>query len=112
MKNLRLKIYLFRRRNYKAQDDLDIKLKKFLNKRNGFFIEIGANDGVHQSNTFYLEKNKNWYGLLIEPGKEAFSRLVKNRSRRNIFVNAACVPFYYEKDFIQFVDKIDVYKKR
>ncbi len=104
MKNLRLKIYLFRRRNHKAQDDLDIKLKKFLNKRNGFFIEIGANDGIHQSNTFYLEKNKNWYGLLVEPGKEAFSRLIKNRSGRNIFVNAACVPFYYEKDFIQFND--------
>ncbi len=104
MNEFRTKFYLFRRRNYKAQNDLDIKLKKFLNKRNGFFIEIGANDGIHQSNTFYLEKNKNWSGLLVEPGKEAFSRLIKNRSKRNIFVNAACVPFYYDKDSITFND--------
>ena len=104
MNKFRTKFYLFRRRNYKAQNDLDIKLKKFLNKRNGFFIEIGANDGIHQSNTFYLEKNKNWSGLLVEPGKEAFSRLIKNRSKRNIFVNAACVPFYYDKDSITFND--------
>ena len=104
MNKFRIKFYLFRRRKYKAQDDLDIKLKKFLNKRNGFFIEIGANDGIHQSNTFYLEKNKNWSGLLVEPGKEAFSRLIKNRSKRNIFVNAACVPFYYDKDSITFND--------
>ena len=104
MNKFRTKFYLFRRRNYKAQNDLDIKLKKFLNKRNGFFIEIGANDGIHQSNTFYLEKNKNWSGLLVEPGKESFSRLIKNRSKRNIFVNAACVPFYYDKDSITFND--------
>ena len=104
MKGLRLKFYLYRRRKYKAQDNLDIKLKKYLKKRRGFFIEIGANDGIHQSNTFYLEKNKNWSGLLVEPGKEAFSRLIKNRSKRNIFVNAACVPFYYDKDFVNFND--------
>ena len=104
MNRLRLIFYLFRRRNYKAQDDLDIKLKKYIKKRSGFFIEIGANDGIHQSNTFYLEKIKNWSGLLVEPGKEAFSRLIKNRSKRNIFVNAACVPFYYDKDFVRFND--------
>lgn len=104
MNNLRLKIHLFRRRNYKAQGDLDIKFKKYLKKRHGFYIEIGANDGVHQSNTFYLEKKKKWSGLLVEPGKNAFSSLIKNRSDTNIFINAACVPFYYEQDFIEFND--------
>tara|TARA_B100000242_G_scaffold161254_1_gene115134 strand:+ start:6324 stop:7001 length:678 start_codon:yes stop_codon:yes gene_type:complete len=104
MKNLRLKIYLFRRRNYKAQGDLDIKFKKYLKKRKGFFIEIGANDGIHQSNTFYLEKKKKWSGLLVEPGMKAFASLIKNRSDQNIFINAACVPFYYEKEFVEFND--------
>ena len=32
MKGLRLKFYLYRRRKYKAQDNLDIKLKKYLKK--------------------------------------------------------------------------------
>ena len=104
MKNLRLKIYLFRRRNYKAQGDLDVKFKKYLKKRKGYFIEIGANDGIHQSNTFYLEKKKKWSGLLVEPGKKAFTNLIKNRSDQNIFINAACVPFYYEKEFVEFND--------
>lgn len=37
-----------------------------LNKRNGFFIEIGAYDGVYHNNTLTLEKDFGWDGLLIE----------------------------------------------
>lgn len=32
----------------------------------GFFVEAGANDGISQSNTLFLEKD-GWKGLLIEP---------------------------------------------
>lgn len=33
----------------------------------GFFVELGAGDGVTLSNTYWLEVTKGWYGLLIEP---------------------------------------------
>jgi hypothetical protein len=35
-------------------------------KRNGFFIECGANDGMFQSNTVYFERKYSWTGLLVE----------------------------------------------
>ena len=34
---------------------LDKKMQKYLVKDNGYFIEIGANNGVDQSNTYLLE---------------------------------------------------------
>ena len=44
------------------------KLKKYLNYSNGFFIEAGANDGIDQSYTHWLD-SYGWTGLLIEPNK-------------------------------------------
>ncbi len=32
----------------------------------GIFVEFGAGDGVHLSNTYFLEKHHGWTGLLIE----------------------------------------------
>jgi FkbM family methyltransferase len=48
-------------------------------KQNGYFIEAGASDGVTFSNTFTLEKNFNWQGILIEPGTYWKESLSKNR---------------------------------
>ncbi len=64
---------------------------KYLNFKNGFYIECGANDGVNQSNTWYFEKSLNWRGILIEPNKQIFQELKKNRSSKNIFENVALV---------------------
>ena len=85
----RFKSFLRKFRKYNALNSLDKKLLKYLNFKDGFYIECGAYDGVNQSNTWYFEKNLNWRGVLIEPNKKSFSELKKNRSSKNIFENVA-----------------------
>lgn len=48
-------------------------------KRGGFFVDIGAHDGVSGSNTCYFERNLGWSGLCIEPIPEVFDQLKENR---------------------------------
>lgn len=50
----------------------------FTNVTDGFFVEIGADDGVDKSNTLFFEK-KGWQGLCIEPSPKRFKLLKKNR---------------------------------
>jgi FkbM family methyltransferase len=58
----------------------DIEVVKFYNKKeNGFFIEIGANDGMALSNTYLLETQYKWKGICCEPIPNNFEKLVKNR---------------------------------
>lgn len=56
----------------------------------GVFLEVGANDGVQQSNTLRLERELGWSGVLIEPSP-AFLRLVENRAVSNAFFRVALV---------------------
>ncbi len=48
-------------------------------KRNGYFVELAAADGVTHSNTYALENLFDWTGLCIEPNPEFYAQLVKNR---------------------------------
>lgn len=47
-------------------------------KTDGFYIEIGAWDGIALSNTYALEK-LGWKGICVEPLVSRFNDLVKNR---------------------------------
>lgn len=47
--------------------------------QNGFFIEIGAFDGVFLSNTYFFEQHLGWNGICIEPIPELYEKLRKNR---------------------------------
>lgn len=85
-------------------DQLDSKVARILNIRNGFYIELGANDGVSQSNTLALELFSGWRGILIEPIKESFDQLKTNRSsKRNCLVRAACVADSTRRPYIDIV---------
>ena len=58
----------------------DIKVINFYyNKENGYFIEIGASDGIHLSNTYLLEQQYKWRGICCEPIPSRFDKLVINR---------------------------------
>jgi FkbM family methyltransferase len=48
-------------------------------KREGYFVEVGAYDGVALSNTYALEK-LGWKGICCEPLASRFGDLIKNRS--------------------------------
>lgn len=68
-----------------SQIGQDLKvLKHFNNKKNGYFIEVGANDGINLSNTYLLEQDYNWKGICIEPVPSIFKKLVKNRKSINL----------------------------
>ena len=87
----KFKTFLKKFRKFNSINNLDKKLLKYLNFKEGFYIECGANDGVNQSNTWYFEKVLNWRGILIEPNKISFKNLKNNRSSKNIFRNVALV---------------------
>lgn len=62
-----------------ALNDLDKKLVQHISTEGGVFIEAGANDGVRQSNTFFLEKRRGWSGLLVEPIPRLAARCRRSR---------------------------------
>lgn len=75
---------------------IDEQLVGIIGKENGYFIELGANNGISQSNSLLLETNHGWKGILIEPFDSVFRELSHNRnSRRNCLVRAACVSDHY-----------------
>jgi FkbM family methyltransferase len=71
----------------------------FKNKKNGFFIELGANDGLFQSNTAFFEKKMDWSGILIEPSQKGYELCKQNRTN-SICLNYACVSDDYKSDYI------------
>jgi FkbM family methyltransferase len=75
---------------------LDYKLDKLINKEHGFYIELGANDGLTQSNTVYFEFYKDWKGILVEPSKHVFEQCLTNRPKSTCF-NCACVSSDYSQ---------------
>jgi FkbM family methyltransferase len=66
---------------YYSQIGQDKKVIEFYkSKKNGYFVEIGAYDGIALSNTYALEKHLDWTGICVEPLKQRFEQLVKNRT--------------------------------
>ena len=49
-------------------------------KRQGFFVEFGATNGLDLSNTALLEQNFGWTGILAEPARQWHTDLRANRS--------------------------------
>jgi FkbM family methyltransferase len=65
---------------YKSQCGQDEWICNFFNfKKNGFFLDIGAYDGVDLSNTYLLENELEWNGICCEANESVFDRLIKNR---------------------------------
>jgi FkbM family methyltransferase len=72
----------------------------FNNKKNGFFIDVGANDGISINSTYFLEKHLEWSGICIEPLERRYLELINNRPR-SICLNKA---LYNKNGSISFRD--------
>jgi FkbM family methyltransferase len=77
--------------------ETDLKLAPYLDKRKGFFVELGANDGLAGSNTKFFECYRDWTGVLIEPVPSYRKSLRLNRKSSNHFFHCAAVGFEYEQ---------------
>ena len=53
----------------------------FGDKKDGFFVDVGANDYKFTSNTYYLDTALNWSGLAVEPQRQFEADYVKYRPR-------------------------------
>ena len=75
--------------------------------RSGFFVDIGASDGVTASNTYLLEKFYKWQGICIDPNPVTLKSMC---GARDTIVSDLCVykesgkilPFKYLGDQSEF----------
>lgn len=63
-----------------SQQGEDLFMAKLLKKKNGFYVDIGANDPDRFSNTKLFYK-KGWSGINIEPDADLFKKLSHHRER-------------------------------
>jgi FkbM family methyltransferase len=68
-------------------------------KKNGFFIEMGAFDGMSLSNTLWLERHHNWTGLLIEANPDLCEAIDKRK--RRVWRLCACISTESSTTFIK-----------
>ena len=72
-------------------------------KKKGFFVDVGAREGLINSNTFYLENDLNWDGLLIEPHPDLYDQLsIKRKTKR---INCACSNIEGVSKFVKFLEE-------
>jgi FkbM family methyltransferase len=93
-----------------SESGIDKELITLLPYKHGFYVEVGANDGLSSSNTALLEKQQGWTGILIEPIPHKFLKCLQNRSQRNFVSCSACVSFTYSKEFVELMysDKMTI----
>jgi FkbM family methyltransferase len=105
---------------YNSQDNQDKYLEEnvFKGYTSGFFVDVGAHDGLTINNTLYFEKHNNWTGINIEPIKTVYDNLVLNRPN-SINVNCAVydsdgqTQFIYNKGYTEMISGIkDTYDTR
>jgi FkbM family methyltransferase len=62
-----------------SQELQDLIALYFTQKKVGYFVEFGATDGIELSNTYLLESEYGWKGILAEPAQIWHAALHANR---------------------------------
>lgn len=85
--------------NFIGETGQDKWAVEFLNyKKNGYFLDIGAYDGVEGSNTLYMEKKLGWTGICVETFLSHFTIMKMARSciLENIAVWSKPTTLYFQ----------------
>ena len=87
--------------SFNSQDGQDQYLENqiFKGHKNGFFVDVGAHDGISINNTLFFEQMHGWSGINIEPIPSVYNKLQKNRASC-INLNCAINDTEGEIDFI------------
>ena len=72
-----------------SQIKQDLFVLAALGETCGYFVDIGAGNGVTMSNTYMLEKVRGWHGLLVEPARCWQGALRQTRALGNIIDDRA-----------------------
>lgn len=92
---------------YGNSDQENFVIKILNKKRNGYYVELGANHPKEGSNTYYLEKEFDWKGVSFEVLPEYHS--LHSEARTNPCLLQDARTFDYKKYFIEnnFPNQID-----
>jgi len=71
-----------------TNQDKYLETTVFKGLNSGFFMDVGAHNGIKFNNTLYFEETNNWIGVNIEPIKDVYDKLVINRPK-SININCA-----------------------
>ena len=75
-------------------------------------VEFGAHDGIANSNTYNLWKNKNYSALLIEADKNRFNNLVKNVEKNaNVVAVNKFVGFKGDYTLENIIESTNIFEK-
>ena len=66
-------------------------------KENGYFVEFGSTDGINDNNTYFLENEFGWNGILAEPARVWHRELIKNR---NCYIEKKCIWKNYDEKIL------------
>lgn len=80
--------------------DLFLYNEFFKDKVDGFFVEVGADDGIDKSNTYFFEQ-LGWKGICIEPSPVRYKFLQENR--KCLSINNAISSKKGEFEFIDII---------
>ncbi len=77
--------WLIHKKNITSQNGEDGIISKIFELIEGdnWCVEVGAWDGKYLSNTYNLIANEGWSGILIEPNKKRYNKLIKTHSMHN-----------------------------
>jgi hypothetical protein len=71
--------------NKKSQASQDYFVAKALGYK-GYYLDIGCSDGFEQSNSFILETEFSWDGLMIDNNHDLINQCRQNRTNQKSFV--------------------------
>lgn len=77
------------------QDLFVLEMTKY--KKEGFFVELGSQDPINTNNTFTLERNYNWKGIMVEIDDKYLNRYKLERPNSHHIINDARKINYLEE---------------